>query len=409
MKKPQEIASQVKNFVKANKTDKALELLSKEQLSSIDKELILLNSRYAKINQEQIYGTIDDDEYRQEINKIHKSLLDITDVITGKISPNELASAKQKKTKRLKPLHIIVAALLLIGAVSVFMLYGSGKENPTAKDDEEFEQMRNVHTVEAYESYLYNFPYGKHRREAEDHLTWLKTSSADTEQAYSDYLRDFKRDGKYVPEAENKLKQFTASGSTISTNDSEPKPEAENKPPTIKTIFLEGKEWMTENLNVDVGSNICWDDNEANCREQGRLYRWDSAKRACQSLGDGWRLPTKDDWLGLTRTYGTAYGDKFKDHSAYNDYEKEAGLEAYKNLIEKGRTGFDGTKGGKSVYLNDNFVYFDFGDIGHYWVDEVDPNDSQNAKVITFREIDKRLLYEGLNKTDYVSCRCVRE
>ena len=56
--------------------------------------------------------------------------------------------------------------------------------------------------------------------------------------------------------------------------------------------------WMTSNLNLDVPNSYCYDDKKQNCQPYGRLYTWESAMKACSSLGDGWRLPTNDDWHG---------------------------------------------------------------------------------------------------------------
>src|SRR5438034_1232079 len=53
-----------------------------------------------------------------------------------------------------------------------------------------------------------------------------------------------------------------------------------------------GKEWTTTNLNVNVQPSYCYDDAEPNCSRYGRLYPWESAQRACRSLGDDWRLPS---------------------------------------------------------------------------------------------------------------------
>src|SRR5215475_6667973 len=68
--------------------------------------------------------------------------------------------------------------------------------------------------------------------------------------------------------------------------------------------MADGKEWMTANLNVSTSSSYCYDDAESNCRRYGRLYAWESAQRGCQSLGDGWRLPTDDEWRQLAKRYG---------------------------------------------------------------------------------------------------------
>jgi hypothetical protein len=54
----------------------------------------------------------------------------------------------------------------------------------------------------------------------------------------------------------------------------------------------DGRQWTTDNLNVNTAPSYCYEDAELNCRRYGRLYTWESAQRACQSLGDGWRLPS---------------------------------------------------------------------------------------------------------------------
>ena len=73
--------------------------------------------------------------------------------------------------------------------------------------------------------------------------------------------------------------------------------------PSTKRM-ADGKEWTTANLNVSMSPSYCYDDAERNCRQYGRLYTWESAQRACQSLGDGWRLPTDDEWLQLAKRHG---------------------------------------------------------------------------------------------------------
>src|SRR5688572_7466348 len=64
------------------------------------------------------------------------------------------------------------------------------------------------------------------------------------------------------------------------------------------------KQWMTNNLNVHANPSYCYDDAELNCRQYGRLYTWESAQTACRSLGEGWRLPTDDEWRQMAKHYG---------------------------------------------------------------------------------------------------------
>src|SRR6266436_3408126 len=73
--------------------------------------------------------------------------------------------------------------------------------------------------------------------------------------------------------------------------------------------MADGKQWTTHNLNVNTVPSYCYMDAERNCRQYGRLYAWESARRGCQSLRDGWRLPTNDEWQKLAKQYGGVRDD----------------------------------------------------------------------------------------------------
>ena len=93
--------------------------------------------------------------------------------------------------------------------------------------------------------------------------------------------------------------------------------------------MADGKEWSTRNLDSNVVPSYCYEDAEANCRWYGRLYTWESARRVCQALGEGWRLPTDDEWRRLAGKYGGV------DSKA-----------AYEALLLGGGSGFDAVLGG---------------------------------------------------------------
>ena len=85
---------------------------------------------------------------------------------------------------------------------------------------------------------------------------------------------------------------------------------SQSSPATIKDrdgnvyaikLFPDGKLWMTENLNINIPGSFCYDNAEQNCKQYGRLYTWQSAQEACLALGDGWRLPTNEDWQTMVR------------------------------------------------------------------------------------------------------------
>jgi uncharacterized protein (TIGR02145 family) len=116
--------------------------------------------------------------------------------------------------------------------------------------------------------------------------------------------------------------------------------------------MLDGKEWTTENLRVDMGSSYCYEDSEPNCRRYGRLYTWESAQRACASLGHGWQLPTDNEWRELARHYGGVGGDS-----------AEGGKAAYSALLSGGSSGFNAQLGGD----RENGRFDRIGAHGFYW------------------------------------------
>lgn len=99
--------------------------------------------------------------------------------------------------------------------------------------------------------------------------------------------------------------------------------------------MADGKQWMTHNLNVTATPSYCYEDSELNCRRYGRLYTWESARRVCQSLGDGWRLPTDDEWRQLAKRYGGVSEDS-----------PDKGKASYQALMAEGSSGFDAVLGG---------------------------------------------------------------
>jgi uncharacterized protein (TIGR02145 family) len=92
---------------------------------------------------------------------------------------------------------------------------------------------------------------------------------------------------------------------------------------------------MVANLDVAIEGSYCYEDAKENCRKYGRLYTWEAATQGCRSLGDGWRLPTNDDWQRMAKSYGGV-----RDDSA------DGGKAAYVALITGGTSGFEVVFGG---------------------------------------------------------------
>lgn len=118
--------------------------------------------------------------------------------------------------------------------------------------------------------------------------------------------------------------------------------------------MLDGKQWTTENLNLTIEQSYCYDDSEQNCRKYGRLYAWDSAKRACAALGNGWRLPTNEEWRQLGNRYGG-----IRQESA------DLGKASYTALIAGGSSGFNAVYGGGRTDKSGEYQRLDAH--GFYW------------------------------------------
>lgn len=156
----------------------------------------------------------------------------------------------------------------------------------------------------------------------------------------------------------------------------------------------DGRQWTTENLNVEVVPSYCYENSESNCRKYGRLYTWESAQRACEALGKGWRLPTEAEWRQLAKHYGGVFEDS-----------KDSGKEAYTSLLIGGRAGFNAVLGGG----RDGGGQYARGDAhGFYWTSS--ESGPANAWFYNFGK-GRPALYrqQAGEKERAFSVRCVNE
>jgi uncharacterized protein (TIGR02145 family) len=155
----------------------------------------------------------------------------------------------------------------------------------------------------------------------------------------------------------------------------------------------DGKLWTTDNLNVNMPSSHCYEDSELNCRRYGRLYPWETARQGCQSLGDGWRLPTDDEWRQMAKRYGGVREDS-----------DDTGHAAYEALLIGGSSGFNALLGGNR---SDDGHYERLQAHGFYWT--ATETDSAGAVFYNFGlgGLSLNRQREG-GKRMALSVRCVR-
>jgi uncharacterized protein (TIGR02145 family) len=184
---------------------------------------------------------------------------------------------------------------------------------------------------------------------------------------------------------------------SVGCADSSPRSEKDqNVSATISSSLrmADGKEWTTDNLNVNASPSYCYDDAEPNCRRYGRLYTWESAQRGCLSLGDGWRLPTDNEWRQMATHYGGLGNDS-----------PDKGKAAYTALLSGGTSGFNAVLGGNRSI---DGQYDRLEAHGIYWT--VSESDPMTASFYNFGK-GSQALYRHLQgqKQMAVSVRCIRD
>jgi len=122
---------------------------------------------------------------------------------------------------------------------------------------------------------------------------------------------------------------------------------------------------MAENLNYECHGSKCYKNNPANADIYGRLYDFETAKKACPI---GWHLPTEKEWEELIRyvedtldskcSYKSrTAGKHLKAKSGWNDHNGKSGngLDTYGFSALPGRFGnFDGK-------------FFNIGNFSSWW------------------------------------------
>ena len=170
----------------------------------------------------------------------------------------------------------------------------------------------------------------------------------------------------------------------------------DQKASTVPSVrrMPDGKQWTTDNLNINSDPSYCYEDAEVNCRQFGRLYTWGSAERACQSLGDGWRLPTNEEWKQMAKHYG-----------GVRDDSEDSGKAAFKALVIGGGSGFNAVLGGGRSHTGE---YARLRAHGFYWT--ASESDPATAWFYNFGKGGLALNRHGEGeKLRAFSVRCVRE
>lgn len=109
--------------------------------------------------------------------------------------------------------------------------------------------------------------------------------------------------------------------------------------------------WMKENLRFNVpNASWCFDNDDENCAELGRLYTFQSALKACPY---GWRLPSDNDWLDLEKALGLS-----QEQWMIDDYNAVRGGNVGQKLKSGGSSGLEFKISG-FAFNNNGIMEFD--------------------------------------------------
>lgn len=164
---------------------------------------------------------------------------------------------------------------------------------------------------------------------------------------------------------------------------------------SYNTKNLYNLSWTFENLNEDLPGSWCYNNSFRYCTLYGRLYTWEAAKVACESLGEGWRLPSEREWEALAEYYG---GYQKRGAPPVGDLKR-----AYENF----KNDFKLSLGGYKESRKEKFWEID--EEAYYWTSTEDPYDSSyQAMYIKMSRKGKKVYVGAMSKKTGMACRCVK-
>jgi len=143
---------------------------------------------------------------------------------------------------------------------------------------------------------------------------------------------------------------------------------------TYKTVKIGKQTWMAENLNY-AAVGLCYADNPDNCQKYGRLYSWETVKKACPN---GWHLPSNSEWNTLYKYVGNKAENKLKAKSGWNNYDScnhSEEEECEEGMLSNGEDtfGFSALPGGIRGPFIGGFARS--GTAGYWWSTSEKPDD----------------------------------
>lgn len=165
MENKKTITTKVKELLREAKTEKAIQMLEKEDLGKFNSDIILISGRFAELKRKEIRGIITKDDSATELNQINSSIMDLMDEVEK--GPKEISIAEEvtpikpvvsSAPEKIKPQQattsssgnntkkytlISLGALLLISAIA-FGTYQSNKSKQAEATKIENAKIKNI-------------------------------------------------------------------------------------------------------------------------------------------------------------------------------------------------------------------------------------------------------------------------
>lgn len=122
---------------------------------------------------------------------------------------------------------------------------------------------------------------------------------------------------------------------------------------TYALVTFGKQKWFARNLNFRTSGSFCYDDDDANCDANGRLYTFAAAQKACPT---GSHLGSDDDWKDLEASLGMSDSDLDEE-----GYSTPRGTDEGTTLKKK--NGF----GAKMAGFRGGAAYDALGDRTYFW------------------------------------------
>ena len=179
-----------------------------------------------------------------------------------------------------------------------------------------------------------------------------------------------------------------------------------------QAVCIGKQTWMAENLRYNAPGSACYDDDPNNCITYGKLYDWNTVMNGAASSSSnpsrvqgicpkGWHVPSASEWTQLIDQLGgqAAAGYPLKATTLWTKADGSTNS-----------SGFTAFPGGRRDLYNGAKEYIGIGEQAAFWTStEYSQLPTGAYDILLLTGFSSVNVSGGVQKTDYNSCRCVKD